>query len=722
MENKIIEEIATLVRRLNTNEIGNIPSSSLHLLDQVLEELTNLKDKIAKSNHPDFFGNQLDKSISKSEFDAITNSLQDVIWSTTPDFSKVMFINDSVENIYGITKAAFFENPNLWMDAILEEDKAIAQKANVVLREKSKYDVEYRIKNAKTNEVKWVRVKGYVVFDTNNLPFRIIGISSDITEKKNQQLAIQNQAIELQKVTEILEKTNDLGKIGGWEYNVQNEELKFARYMYELHEEDYMLQPTLDTLNSYYLEGKNRERFITAFNKLRNENKPFDLTLQITTKSGIIKWVRSIGEAEFFRNICIRIHGTVQDITEKKEKEFLKLKNLELERDKEVALQKAEVKEQFLANMSHEIRTPMNAIIGLSNLLHKVGDLNGKQEDYLKTIKLNSKNLLGIINDILDLSKIEANKIELESLPFNLTEHVQQVVKSLHHRAAKKKIALTSNIDPSIPKNVLGDSVRLLQVLNNLTSNAIKFTNKGSVEIRLKKIFEDDTKVGIRFKVVDTGIGIAENRRKEIFEPFTQETNSITRLYGGTGLGLSISKKLVEQFGGNIKVESVVNQGSTFSFELVFLIHNSQEELVEQHSNIESIQKGECTFLLVEDNEFNQMVAIDTLLDWNPNLIVDVAVDGKQAKEMLAKKKYDLILLDIQMPEMDGHELALIIRNELKLTLPIIALTANTNELEKQQCLVEGMNDYVAKPFVANELFKKINKWALKNWTVNIEN
>lgn len=404
------------------------------------------------------------------------------------------------------------------------------------------------------------------------------------------------------------------------------------------------------------------------------------------------------------------------EITEKKQQEHLKSQNEELQKGKEVAEQKTKLKERFLANMSHEIRTPMNSILGLSNLMEKVGTLNPKQMDYIKTIKLNSKNLLSIINDILDLSKIEEGKLEVEQSTFDVVELVKNVEKSLVLTAHKKKIALVAEIDSHVPKFLIGDSTRLNQVLINLTNNAIKFTLEGSVKITVKLVNLVEKKATVYFGIEDTGIGIDPSKIDSIFEPFTQEKSSTTRLFGGTGLGLTISNQIIHAFGAQIQVKSQPNVGSTFNFEVTFdlpenRIDVSKEFDIPSYDTKNTELKGKYRILLVEDNPFNQMVAEDTLKDWNGELEIDIAENGVLAIEKLKHKVYDLVLMDIQMPELDGHGATKIARQELGIQIPILAMTAQATPAEIEACLHSGMNDYISKPFDEQVLFAKIVRW-----------
>ncbi len=386
------------------------------------------------------------------------------------------------------------------------------------------------------------------------------------------------------------------------------------------------------------------------------------------------------------------------DVTARVEKE-------KLIKQKELAEKSAKMKEEFLANMSHEIRTPMNAIIGLSRLMSKAGSLNEKQTDYLKAINLNSNNLLGLINDILDYAKIEAGKTELERRPFNLKENITALQNSMGHIIKDKGVEFRVNYDEQLPPWVLGDSLRLNQILLNLLSNAKKFTAEGFVDLNVQAVELTKEMVSIRFAVKDSGIGIPEDKQATIFDSFTQASSDTTRKFGGTGLGLAIVKKLVELHGSTIGIHSVVGQGTEFYFIVNYQV------AAQVAANMEETAVGSkkaLKILLTEDNEFNRMVAIDTLKDWNSLIEIDVAVNGLESVEKVKNFNYDLVLMDIQMPEMDGHTATEVIRKELKSDVPIIAMTAHASSAEVDRCLRNGMNDYIPKPFDTAQLFEKI--------------
>lgn len=387
----------------------------------------------------------------------------------------------------------------------------------------------------------------------------------------------------------------------------------------------------------------------------------------------------------------------------------------EIERQKAEEAKKFE--QQFLANMSHEIRTPMNVVIGMTNLLLKT-HMNEQQNKYINAIKHSSENLLVIINDILDLSKIEAGKIDFECIHFSLHETVNLVHTTLKYKAEEKGLQMFMNIDESISTTVIGDPVRLSQVLLNLTGNAVKFTEKGSITIQCKNVKADDEIMWIEFSVIDTGIGIAEEIVPKIFESFTQAHSDTTRKYGGTGLGLTISKQLVELQGGSIHVKSKAGAGSTFYFRLPFEIGTEMtREEVKQVDPAVLNELRNKKILLVEDNTFNQIVATDTIKDLIKGIHVAVTSNGKEAIEELKKNQYDLVIMDIQMPEMDGYEATKYIRQHFHRpvnNIPILAMTANVIKEEIEKCFDSGMNAYIAKPFDPEDLLNKISQLLIK--------
>lgn len=400
--------------------------------------------------------------------------------------------------------------------------------------------------------------------------------------------------------------------------------------------------------------------------------------------------------------------------------------NLRFAKDK--AEEATQIKSEFLANMSHEIRTPINAIVGLNELMKQTG-LTDKQKEYADKMSTSTRILLQVINDILDFSKIESGKLSLEQAKLSIREVVENVVVQITPEASKKKIRIITFFEENLPKYLVGDSIRLEQILLNLVNNAVKFTETGHVEIHVKYLAEYNNNIMLKFSVIDTGIGMNKEQISKLFKSFTQADASTTRKYGGSGLGLAISKNLVEMMGGEIGVESDYGVGSIFFFtcrlkeyiedgdgdsHLIgipsYLIAEYYKKQKTNDPLLSQNKSNSIRLLLVEDNAINQMV-IKEILELD-SISVDIADNGKMAVEMLKEDdSYDLIIMDIQMPVMSGYEATRIIRNQMGMTgIPIIALSADAMEGTRQTALENGMDDYVTKPVDHGLLFKKIKE------------
>ncbi len=493
---------------------------------------------------------------------------------------------------------------------------------------------------------------------------------------------------------------------GIWDWNIVKNKTYFSPRWKEIigFEENELSDDFYELKIRIHPEDKNK--FINEIDALLNAKKSiFECEYRVQHKNGDWVWVLGRAKAHFSKNnVVLRVVGFHSDITLKKEYEAQQAQLIQELKD--VATSKSD----FLANMSHEIRTPMNAILGFIQILIK----DESDEEKLKKFKIinqSGKSLLRIINDILDFSKIDSNKMLIENIPYNIKDTFKHVVELFKARASDNSLNLVLNIDENTPNKILGDQVRVEQVLSNLISNAIKFSKQdGTITINLSY---DQENSSVRCEVIDTGVGISKEKIDDIFNAFTQEDSSTTRRFGGTGLGLSISRALCELMGGSIGVESELDKGSVFYFTLNII---EVEEEIDKNS-VDSINsddnqlKGEI--LIVEDNKTNQLL-LSMLLD-DFDLDYTIANDGLEAIEKLQNNKFDLVLMDENMPNMNGIEATKAIREmpEIK-DIPIIAVTANALDGDRERFIDAGMDDYLAKPIEVDKLEVILKKFLTK--------
>lgn len=388
----------------------------------------------------------------------------------------------------------------------------------------------------------------------------------------------------------------------------------------------------------------------------------------------------------------------------RKQAELIDLLNTSEKKLRQAAL----VKENFLANMSHEIRTPLNAILGYTQLLQRE-KLGKTALLHLSTVRQSGETLLSIVNDILDLSKIESGMMRIEKFPFSISELVHSITTMFHHRVRDKGLEFSISLSPSIPDTLMGDATRLTQILVNLMGNAVKFTEYGKIALSVQEKEMSLAEVEIEFRVSDTGIGIAKDKLESIFERFSQAEDSTTRKFGGTGLGLSIVRDLIYLQNGTIHLQSKPEEGT----EVIFVMAYGIVTPTNQQNHFE-VKKPAVTFnknlkvLIVEDNVINQGLMAQVMKDWG--IVNSIASNGKEAIQILSETSFDLVFMDIQMPEMDGYTAATQIRQNLKLEIPIVAMTAHAMTGEREKCISAGMNEHIAKPIRINELKELLSR------------
>ncbi|MEO1624074.1 MAG: response regulator [Bacteroidota bacterium] len=534
-----------------------------------------------------------------------------------------------------------------------------------------------------------------------NLTGRLVlnGIIQDITERKKAEAEmIRSQ----ERYQDIFTKSKDAiyicdlaGKLV--DFNAATAEL----FGYEVEE--------LRAVENIHDLFRQHGQEVPFLQQLADSKAVQDVELEIVRPSGKTRYClltasTSDKEGESLYN------GILRDITERKQAE-------ELRKARDVARQSAKMKEQFIASISHEMRTPMNAILGMSNLLVKT-TLEKEQFGYVSSIKQSSEILLGVINDILEISTLENGKINFEYKHFHLRELMNNLMNVMQYKKKEKDLNFVLEIAEDVPQVIIGDKLRLNQVLYNLVGNAVKFTDKGFVRVSLEAKREDDKHMRLFFRVQDSGIGIPKDKLKAIFDTFTR-IRTKDRIYEGTGLGLSIAKSLVEQQNGNVHAESELGSGSTFFFDMVF--ETSTLDMLEEQEKAKETQEETLDpdrvvrLLLVEDHKMNQIVARKTLeRQYGEKIEITIADNGKKAVDILAEKLFDIILMDIQMPIMDGYETTQHIREKMPAEvarIPILAMTAHAHISKDEKFKEFGMNDYVLKPFEPKQLFSKIVKY-----------
>ncbi|MEP6948563.1 MAG: PAS domain S-box protein [Ginsengibacter sp.] len=575
------------------------------------------------------------------------------------------------------------------------------------IKDKYKMQVENRIKETliefcirtKYGDLKWVEQSAVLIVE-NNLPVGFQCIVKDISERKEMEEVLRKYEGELvqnqERLQSILDNTTSLMYVKDLDgkYILTNKQFKETLNVND--------QAVIGKTDFDFADVKQAQHFKDTDDEVIKTGKPVELEELIETPNGkhnllILKFPLLDAQGKVYG-----ISGIGTDITERVRYQE------QLIEAKKIAEDAKKLQEQFLANMSHEIRTPMNGIQGMTDLLLGT-KLTDEQCDFAKTIKLSSDNLLVIINDILDFSKIQAGKLAIEKIDFKLNEVLENIKAIFKHRIIEKQLILNINVEEAVPATLNGDPYRLNQILLNLVGNAIKFTHRGGIDISISIEKTAANEIFLNFRITDTGIGIENDKIDEIFESFTQASVETARKYGGSGLGLAITKQLLELQRGTILVESKINSGTTFTFCIPYNYSKTNNPLFfngKDSKNYVSLLNGK-KFLVAEDNEVNQKVIRHVLQ--KAGGIVDMANNGLEAIAFLEKSKdYNLIIMDLQMPEMDGYAATKYMRDVMNLSIPIIAMTASALKGERSKCLEMGMNDYLSKPFDFAFLYKRI--------------
>ncbi|WP_222536930.1 PAS domain-containing hybrid sensor histidine kinase/response regulator [Pedobacter polysacchareus] len=606
-----------------------------------------------------------------------------------------VFFSKQYKKMLGYTEEEFKNSSTEWLNRIHPDDLELVNKTDRDYAEGKilSHQREFRLRH-KDGHYLWILDRGMVIdFTKDKLPERIVGTHTDITERK---LAEQALKINEEKYRGIIANMN-LGLI-----EVDNEEvIQYANdsfyTMSGFTQQDLLKKKASEVL----ILDEEMKRIVSQKNELRKKGISDTYEISVNHKNGQKRWWLISAAPRFNDNAeLVGSIGIHLDITQQKQLE------LELIKAKEQAEASTLAKEMFLANMSHEIRTPMNAILGMSNQLRKT-HLDEGQSFFLNTIKAAADNLLVIINDILDLSKIDAGMLSLENIGFEPRSLLLRTIQVMSHKAEEKGIILTNAFnDPNLQNVLIGDPYRINQILLNLVSNGIKFTAKGSVDLSCQLIKDYPTKQLISITVKDTGLGMDQSFQEKLFDNFSQEDASITRKHGGTGLGMSITKKLIELMNGKIEVDSKKNKGTTISI-LLELTKGSPKDLpqIDITETDTEILRGKV-ILVTDDNEINRLLASTILQAYGAEVLE--AINGTEAIEQVMKFAPDLILMDIQMPVMDGMEAIKEIRIKQPQHIPAIALTALALKGDHQKCLEAGFNDYLSKPFEESQLLHMV--------------
>ena len=641
---------------------------------------------------------------SESRYRVLVEQARDLIYNIDNE-GYFMYVNS-----IGIERFGYSEENIIgkrYIDFIPQEDVAKEFAYYTKVREEgleSDYH-EFRVKS-KDGNIFWLGQNVNKVLNSDN-SFFYTAVARDITKRKQAERELEIAKRELEKSEIKYRSIIENMDLGLMEVDTNGNILRVYDKFYEML--DYEKGELIGQSANKTLLVEGYEDILKEQDSNRIEGKTGIYEVKIKKKDGSEIWVLISG-APFYDEYG-KVAGSIgvhYDITERKELE----EQLEIARRKAVKAQQAE--KVFLANMSHEIRTPLNAIIGMSHLLMDT-NLSDDQQDLLEALTSSADILKSLISDILDISKIDEGSLDIQLKPFDLHQKIDQLFATFSLQKKESKVDFSYNIDPRITYKLESDPQLLNQVLLNLLSNAQKFTEKGYIELSAKIVNEEDENVSIKFKVKDSGIGISEEEISFIFNEFKQANASIRSKYGGTGLGLSISNQLVKLLGGELKVDSTIDEGSSFYFTLELKKSDETTEETVSRPGLESFGRLDNKILIVEDNKMNLKYITTLFKRWN--LEYEICYNGVEACEITEVEKFDLIFMDLQMPEMDGFEATQIIRsrNNQNQNIPIVALTASTFLSKKRLALKAGMSDFLSKPFTPNQVSEIISKYLTGN-------
>lgn len=702
---RIYEEVAEAIKNpaneVNINGIITIMDGSKRYIRGSGQAICDKKGKAIKVVGT--IQDITDLKMAQEKANTYLNALdQAAIVAITDAKGKIIFANDKFSNISGFSIEELIGKDHRILNSGHHSKEFFKNMWQTIV---SGHPWHGEVCNKdKNGRLYWVDTTIVPTLTMDGEVIQYVAIRYEITQKKMAELELLEAKNKAEASHKKIEAAEIIGKFGNWELTLRDRSFSYSKGFSRILDFPEDAQITFEEFISLLLD-EDREMLEQAMEETIMTQQPFSFDYRVKLKNGEIKWLRGEGQPiNDDRGMPIKLVGTVQDVNDKMKNE-IELTAATLRAD---AATRA--KSDFLANMSHEIRTPMNGVIGMCNLLlSNVKD--SVQKEQLQIISNCGNTLLDLINDILDFSKIEAGKIELENEPFNIHDVTHEIIQLMNSRASEKGVALLYRNDPTVSSWFLGDTTRFRQILTNLISNAVKFTENGSVIVSSKASKKDDGLYEIEFSVKDSGIGISAEVQSKLFSSFSQADASTTRKFGGSGLGLAICKGLCEKMGGRIWLESEPGCGSTFSFTMLLAETGEQEARQPNVVTIDSemAQRHPLNILIAEDNRVNQLVAVGFLqkLGYRP----DVAANGIEVLNLLKNKSYDIIFMDNHMPEMDGLATTRKIYEDYPESVrpDIVALTASVMKEDIDRCMGAGMKDYITKPVQINELIRVLN-------------